>query len=223
MAYKFIGGNRHGLTHASLGEANPYMTIATWFKLDALGHQYFLRKKTGQGGFIRYALFINYTTNVVRSHFNLSTGAAGALGTTVLTTGIWYHAAGVKDSVGARIYLNGGEEGFTANALGMNDGPDTFMMGGSDDDGGYMRGDLAEMGIWNAALTPGEILGLAKGVSPAIIHKKDQIAYWPLFGFSLPEADLSGNDKELTLYLGITGPAPSGFHAPVGRIAPASH
>jgi hypothetical protein len=44
----------------------------------------------------------------------------------------------------------------------------------------YLNGSLAEVGIWNAALTAAEVLSLARGMSPSLIRPQSLTIYAPL-------------------------------------------
>ena len=76
-----------------------------------------------------------------------------------------------------------------------------------------MNGRLAEIAIWNAALTDDEVLSLSKGVSPLRVDPQNLVAYWPLYGNGSPEPNYVRNSTDLALTL-INAP-PQIDHAPV--------
>jgi hypothetical protein len=53
-----------------------------------------------------------------------------------------------------------------------------------------MQGLIAEVGIWNVALTDDEVLALAKGFTPDQIRPQSLIAYLPLVRTN---QDIKGN------------------------------
>lgn len=72
-------------------------------------------------------------------------------------------------------------------------------------------GSIAEFGIWNAALSPGEINSLQQGVNCNLIRRDSLVGYWPLYGQASPEPDLSGNVNN-----GTVTNTTAANHAPVG-------
>lgn len=113
----------------------------------------------------------------------------------------WNHCAGVFDGTNFFSYLNGGNS--SSHAAGS--APLSFnvnVFGAADVNGvkdNYFTGRLAEAGLWNVALTANEIAALAAGVNPRRIRPGSLKSYWPLWGLSSPEPDLSGGAYNLTL------------------------
>jgi hypothetical protein len=153
--------------------------------------------------------------NVPLNHF-INTACS-----TNLTTNTWYHIAAsysastvsVPQLTGfSYVYLNGvkcgqtgtGANGFLSRQGGSSNIPSVCF-------GGYattgvggacstlnFAGTLAEVAIWSDELTPNQIQSLASGVPPWLIqdgpaHIGGLVGYWPLYGASSPEPDLSGN------------------------------
>jgi hypothetical protein len=136
---------------------------------------------------------------------------------TAITTGSWWHVlvvadtAGVYGSPSANLYLNGiscGGVGWTENRTA---GGANFNIGGHNGTANF-QGRIAEVGYWNAALSPAERLALSKGVSPATVRRTSLIGYFPLYGAGSPEPDLSGNKNNGTLTGTTVAPhCPCGF------------
>jgi hypothetical protein len=57
---------------------------------------------------------------------------------------------------------------------------------------------MAEVGIWNAALTDAEVAILALGYSPDQVRPASLVEYWKLIGRNSPETGIKGYD--MTLY-----------------------
>ena len=64
----------------------------------------------------------------------------------------------------------------------------------------YLNGRLAEAAIHTAALSAGEMLALSRGVRPTRVRPQSLAGYWPLWGLSSPEPDLSGSANNGTLH-----------------------
>ena len=93
--------------------------------------------------------------------------------TTAIVQNSWQHAAAVCGSSSNRsIYLNGG--GKQTNATPITPaGINNIMMGGRWSGGTrafFFNGRLAEIAIWNIALTDDEVLSLSKGFAPSLIR-----------------------------------------------------
>ena len=55
-----------------------------------------------------------------------------------------------------------------------------------------IAGNIAHVGIWNVALTDGEVAMLASGLSPQRVRPQSLIAYLPFLGRDSPEIDIVG-------------------------------
>lgn len=114
--------------------------------------------------------------------------------TATLTANTWEQAGAVFASTTSRTaYLEG--VAATENTQASNPtGLDTTSLGrvGIAIPTNYYDGLLAEVGIWNVALTDAEMATLAKGFSPLFIRPGNLVAYWPLIGRNSPETDSVG-------------------------------
>jgi len=105
----------------------------------------------------------------------------------------WQHAAGVWLNASSRtVYLNGGGKitdtgtrnvtGLTLTTVGGNRvGSTTF---------GPLDGSVAEVAIWNVALTDADVLQLSKKFSPLSVRFDALVAYFPLIGRVASEPDM---------------------------------
>lgn len=79
--------------------------------------------------------------------------------------------------------------------------------------GRYFYGDIAELAVWNAALTADEALSLSQGHSPLLIRPQNLMSYAPLEGIYAPEPD-----RFTRVSLGLSGNAPTiADHPPIRR------
>lgn len=98
-----------------------------------------------------------------------------------ITTGTWYHAGGVFTSFSSRDgYLNGVKASDTTtitNAWAYN----KVLLGRWDSSTDRFDGDMAEVGVWNVALTDAEMEALAAGLSPLRVRPSALVFYLPLW------------------------------------------
>jgi hypothetical protein len=110
---------------------------------------------------------------------------AAAKSTTSFSANTWSHACGVLSSSASRsVYLNaGGVDTETTNlaTTGLTQtsiGAQRFSTSPSGIS--FMEGQIAEVGIWNAALTAAEIASLADGMTCDKIRPQSLVFYAPL-------------------------------------------
>lgn len=114
--------------------------------------------------------------------------------TTTWTTGQWHHLAGVAVSSSERhAYLDGGGKG-TNTVLRVPSNLDSIIMGnGRTGTSEIFEGDVANLAIWNVALSDDEIVALAEGAHPFQFQRSSLVGYWPLDGIGTTERDLIQN------------------------------
>lgn len=138
-----------------------------------------------------------YTTG--GSNVNIETGAV------TWQVGVWYHFAMTTADftlAGTKLYINGISQ--SLSITGTAGTPDTSTRGL--EFGGFqggttalLSGRLADVAIWNVALSAGEISGLASGGRPYQFRLSALKGWWPFDGLQSPEPDLSGNAFNGTL------------------------
>jgi hypothetical protein len=101
--------------------------------------------------------------------------------TTGYSTGQWHHACGVFASSASRTgYLDGGGKA-TGNASFTHYPPNGLIIGRlSTEATQHLNGRIAEVGIWNAALTDAEVASLAKGMTCDQVRPQALAFYAPL-------------------------------------------
>lgn len=96
----------------------------------------------------------------------------------------WYHVCAVFASDSSRtVYINGGSSGsdatavpaFTPNVTGF--GCLEYVVTTD-----YLDGGMADVAIYNAALTAPEVASLAAKVSPRMVRPGSLVAYYPMVG-----------------------------------------
>ena len=146
-----------------------------------------------------------------------SGGGAAADTSTAFVNDIQHHCCAVfTSSISRACFIDGGSKG-TDTTSSTPTGVDRMAIGRAMDSSASdtISGRIAEVGIWNAALTDAEVAILALGFSPPFVRPQSLIGYWPLIGRTSPEIDLvGGNDMAVTgatafAHPGIIYPTPS--------------
>lgn len=120
------------------------------------------------------------------------TGQNAAAGN--VSTNTWFHHAGVVASTTSLTSVLNGSAGSTNTTLTTASTPGSMYVGqGADGAILSWSGDIAEIAIWNVALTAAELTSLAAGISPLLIRPSALVSYMPLLGRHSPEIDLRGN------------------------------
>lgn len=162
----------------------------------------------------QYALSV-LSTGKVQALIGDATSDEFVNGVTNVATGVWSAIGMRKDGTGAgslAAFLNGINDGNMTSAKSIQNTASTFRIGELGGANNPVDGLLAEVGIWNVALTDAEMMALAKGVSPRLIRPGNLKGYWPLWGTGSPERDQSGQGSHLTM----SGTVNAGtIHAPV--------
>jgi hypothetical protein len=171
MAFSFNGSSSYIEATSTPVTAEPF-TMACWFNT----------LNNSAGGSLM-SIGNSSTTNRFQLNANGNAGNVGisAVGSTTqtaststnYTTNVWHHAAAVCGSSSNRsAYLNGG--GKQSNNLSVTPAGINNIIIGSRWNGGsrgfYFGGRIAEVAIWNIALTDDEILSLSKGFAPSLIR-----------------------------------------------------
>ena len=181
MAYDFVAASNQYLVVSSTPVTAAPMTIACWAIRDLTGNRGLVILGNSSNANARMGIWSSNGGLVQAFTFdtgnNGGTSSAGAA-----TTGTLFHAAGVFASSASRTaYANG----VAGNANTSNITPTGLNRIGigarvrSSVDS-YHDGLIAEVGIWNAALTAAEIASLAKGVTCNKVRPQSLVFYAPL-------------------------------------------
>jgi hypothetical protein len=181
MAYDFDGINQ-SLTRASAPVTAVPLTMACWFNPDLLQDAALCAVESASGNANWFGLFAGLTGIVTAS--TVQTGTASSAATTATyTTGSLNHCCGVFAATNSRtIYLNGANAVTNTATRTPNNIAETVI--GARRFGGilglYFNGKIAEVGIWNAALTAAEVASLAKGMTCDKVRPQSLVFYVPL-------------------------------------------
>ena len=181
MSYDFNGTNQH-ISAASTPASGPPATIAAWFNPDNVTGTKTIASIGGSNNYDRLYLHLSAATLRAQQYtFGGSFNEASATASASVST--WSHAAGVFTSNSSRtVYLDGGNSATNtgtsvASTLSTRTNIGVYFNSTA---GNYFDGRIAEVGVWNVALTADEIASLAKGFSPALIRPQSLTYYAPL-------------------------------------------
>lgn len=190
MARTF-GSGIYLLNTASACITTQPLTIACWFNYSSTGasNSVFLGHSSDY-----YGLVMGYSTagRVGALLASIAVGEALAETSAAFTSNTWAHACAVFTSATSRTaYLNGGSSGTNttscAPASMTNQSIGCYYSGSAA--WGLAYGTIAEVGMWNVALTASEVGALARGVPTTLIRPASIAGYWSLYGLDSPERD----------------------------------
>lgn len=174
MSRQFNGSTQYLGTGSSPISGNPF-TLGGWFNGDTL---------TGNDTIISLGDANNEITlymagDTVNLFLKGGTPLLNIATTAMASTGTWSHAAGVGVSAtDHRVFFDGGNKG--SSGTSVSPVPVNARIGRSPSSSNFFDGLLAEMAVWNVALSDAEIALWAKGFSPLFIQPHNLVAYWPL-------------------------------------------
>lgn len=178
MAYEFTAASSQYLNTASTPANAGPVTIACWVYPTTLATVSIMAIDQSNGS-DRFALTL------------LAAGTARAQSQTVFVdssttygTNAWNHVSGIFDdtTIKRSIWLNGGGN-VTTTTTESTVNKNRIVIGArtaSGSVGAYFGGRIAEVGIWNAALTQPEIASLAKGMTCDKVRPQSLVFYAPL-------------------------------------------
>jgi hypothetical protein len=185
MGYNFTAANSRYLSAGQSATASP-LTLAAWIRPTATGGNQTAVSVHASSNSDRCSIGVTSSaTRKIRAPHVNDGGAAQTLESTAsFTDGQWCHACGVFTSTASRtVYLNGGSSASGTTNIGSLSAFNTTLVGAniaSGSIGTYFNGDIAEVGIWNAALTAAEVASLAKGMTCDKVRPESLVFYAPL-------------------------------------------
>ena len=189
QALDFDGdGDYVDLGASPLFDVTDALTVAAWVNIRSLPQAWTAVVTKGDGA---WRISTNGSTNGL--HFGFENGTRGwqaANSATVLNVGEWYHVAGVYDiNVGAKIYINGAEDGSNPDTDGITIDTYSVLVGANQQtmesgDPRYWDGQIDEVMIYGRALSDNEVAALAgqdsAGPQPVDPGTEGLVAYYPL-------------------------------------------
>lgn len=196
MAINFAGGTKYLSISGTPPVTAPPFTVGCWFKAPDITSNSPLFY-IGNSGSTSDFFAINAQGGLAGDPVSIRTHSGGALDqcntSTSFSANTWHHACGVWTSTTSRTaYLDAGGA-VTTTASKAPSGVNLMGIGATlDASPNYGEAIVAEVGLWNVALTAADVAMLAKGVSPLLVRPDALVAYWPLLRNSDPSVDRVG-------------------------------
>jgi len=187
MAYELNGTNQR-LNTAASPVTNVPLTVACWFNADNnTANQRIVDVRATTGSNAYFSIGVNGAAggDPVRL---VAFGSDNATEVTASTTGYslntWHHLCGVFTSTSSRtIYLDAAGSATGIASVGTPAFSQIDIGVFTDGGGGlsqFFDGRIAEVGIWNVALTASEVASLAKGMTCDKVRPQSLVFYAPL-------------------------------------------
>lgn len=174
MALSGFSTSNYITINSALVAAAP-LSIAVWFKTTLGGNMVVFNDVSQNNNY-----FGIYPVGIyARGGGGVTDGVSA---TTSYTTNTWQHACGVFASTTSRsVYLNGGSKATSTTSVSpVNLTKINIGVYRTTSPVDPFSGSMAEIGIWNAALTDDEVASLADGFTPNQIRPQSLVAYLPL-------------------------------------------
>lgn len=182
MSYQFNGSTQY-LSVASAVVSSMPLTIAGWFNVANTTASHTICSIGVSGGTDRYMLQADGASLGDPVVAWIGAGGAGRQSNAgAFTANTWTHGAAVFTSSTRRLAYKDGTAG-TANTNSVSpSGVNSTLIGAryATTLGSYCNGYVAEVGVWDVALTADEIVALAKGYTPDQIRPQSLVMYLPL-------------------------------------------
>ena len=132
------------------------LTISCWVNTTNTSTRGLISK--GTGGVSDFILFGNLSPYKVGIFLQTTTANSGNVySTTTLNDGKWHLITASWDGSNVRLYVDGSLEGSSAVTGTLNNSESNMYIGAYSDNDNYLNGNLANVAIWNRALTSDEI------------------------------------------------------------------
>ena len=195
------------------------VTLAAWFKPTTTNANWVIASlstnTTGAAaGRRQIAVYgsSGFSGQVTADAFDTSTRLLGP----ALVPGNWYHVAAVFVSSTERyLYLNGSPVATNTSAPITGWSGHRMLVGTRYDGsafGQFADGRIAEVALWNVALTATQVYSLGAGKDPRTVSSTAPILYWPMFGEFSPEIPYTS-----ALTLTLSNSPTKADHPPVTR------
>lgn len=199
MARSFNGSSDYAEVATSPVSGMP-LTISAWFNTPLISAQGQI-VSVNLGLEADFAMLIRSSGGIRARQTEASGAQDSSTSGSIVVVDTWNHGVAVFSSTTSRtVYLN--NVAGTVGTVSVATSTPTKVLIGARYSAGvkaeFFNGKIAEVGIWNVALTAAEIAILSLGVSPLFIRPQNLVSYVPLIGRTSPEIDYKGTGLTLT-------------------------
>ena len=189
MAYNFTAASSQYLSTTSAPVTAAPLTLACWSRVASTSSVLPLLTLQDANAQSRIVLAVNGSTAPKRAAQISAVDSSGNIGShigineTSYLANTWYHTCGVLQSLSnVSAYFNGAVGTSISSATNAPTGIDQVLIGArfATSLGQFHDGAIAEVGVWNAALTAAEIASLAKGMTCDKVRPQSLVFYAPL-------------------------------------------
>lgn len=175
MAYAFNGTNQKLVVSSSPVSSYPFTLAFAFYKKSTVAKNIVFLSNSNNNSILAGVYF---DTSKVRMYIANGAGNSDTPAAGDYTANAWGHVATVFESSTLRtIYRNGGNSAQSTATLTFP-AVDQFEIGGATTF--YVDADIAEVGLWSAALTAAEVASLASGFTCNQIRPQSLQFYAPL-------------------------------------------
>lgn len=185
MARGFDDASSESLSVDNPPVTAPPFTMACWFRSDDVTVDQALMQICKSSATSQYhALMIKGATGGDPVTARTRAGSTyDAVSSTGFSANTWHHACGVWSAADNRAaFIDGGSKGTETTSATPGTPINRFAVGALLDSSpsDYMSGNLAELAVWDVALTDAEVAVLAQGYCPLLVRPASLVRYVPL-------------------------------------------
>jgi hypothetical protein len=182
-------------------------TLAAWVRLDAASgaphSAVFVSKGNATNSSYAWQLWALYTESQAIVSLSGGGGNPQCQAEMPLGVGEWHHVASTYDDAVLTLYVDGVATCSMGTTVDPGDTPSPVYLGAWPGAPDRYRGALADVALYDVALTEDEVAALAAGGRPVLASSL--MAWWPLDdGAGGVAMDMSGNGNHATLMGGAT-------------------
>ena len=201
MARNFDGTTQYLESTATPPAVGPPLSVAAWFNPSSTGSIEIIGGVSRATGTTQSLSLGLSPAGLVGAQSQSGGTSRTALSSAAAAVSAWNHGLAVFSANNSRsVYLNGGSKG-TNTQNNSPAGVNRTNIGArylNAAVASFFPGDIAEVAMWNVALTDADALILSKGIPPYLVKGESLVCYWPLLGRYSPEISLLGG-FDLTL------------------------
>ena len=196
MARQFNGIDDH-ITNDNAPVSGPPLTIACWFNMPNATNDNILGGvfNSGTGGnWLALEARGDVAGDPIRARAFDDAASSEAVTATGFSANTWHHGCAVfRSNTDRSAYIDGGSRGNNSTSRAVT-GLNRFSMGRAEDStpSNPCDGLIAEVGVWDVALTDAEIAVLGAGYAPPLVRPQNLVRYYEYFGRTSPEIELMG-------------------------------